>query len=232
MATSLSDFLGISEPRDPLSTMQRRNWIENLKSRFFIWIASGLDAERVRRIHLAEATIAPTATLAPEAAIDNFAGGRERVVIGEHSFIRGHLLTYGHGGAIRIGEWCYVGARCAIWSMNEITIGNRVLIGHDVNIHDGNGHPRIAALRHAHFKHIIEKGHYRSLEDMPGVKSAPIVIEDDVSISFGATILQGVRIGARSIIAPRAYVIQDVPSDVIYTTVPKPVMTPVKLFAR
>src|SRR5437870_8567121 len=134
-----------------------------------------------------DAAFDPTATLAPEGAVENNAGGRDRITVGPHSVILGRLVTYGHGGRIAIGEWCYVGARSEIWSMDAVTIGNRVLIAHDVNIMDGTAHSLDAKQRHAHFRHILERGHPRSAAGMPGVSSAPVVIEDDVWISFGVT---------------------------------------------
>ena len=105
-------------------------------------------------------------------------------------------------------------------------IGNRVLIAHDVNIHDSNAHSRDAGERHQHYRHILEKGHPLSWDDMPGVKSAPIIIEDDVWISFGVTILKGVRIGAGSIITANSIVTKDVPPHVVYRNNIVPVVIP------
>ena len=70
--------------------------------------------------------------------------------------------------------------------------------------------------RHSHFRHIMESGHPRLAKDLPGVSSAPVVIEDDVWISFGAIILKGVRIGAGSVIAAGSIVTEDVPPNVFY----------------
>jgi maltose O-acetyltransferase len=58
------------------------------------------------------------------------------------------------------------------------------------------------------------------------VSSTPIVIEDDVWISFGVTILKGVRIGAGSVIGAGAIVVDDVPPGVLYTCEVRPVMRP------
>jgi len=173
------------------------------------------------------AIIAPTALIGPEGTIENLRGETECISIGAHSYLRGRLLTYGHGGNISIGEWCYVGVRTEIWSMASITIGNRVLIAHDVNIHDGTGHSVDPRERHAHFRHILEKGHPRTNEELPGVSSAPIVIEDDVWISFGATILKGVRIGTGSVIAAGSIVTEDVPPGMLYRCENRAVLTPV-----
>lgn len=173
-------------------------------------------------------TMASTAQLGNDAVIDNIRKGREHICIGEHSYVRGHLITYGHGGEIKIGDWCYVGARSEIWSMDSIHIGNRVLIAHDVNIMDGTAHSADSAERHEHFRHILEDGHPRTWDEMPGVLSAPIVIEDDVWISFGVTILKGVRIGKGSIVAAGSIVTKDVPENVMYRNEVHPVIIPLQ----
>jgi maltose O-acetyltransferase len=184
-----------------------------------------IQKQKVEKVINAE--FAPTATLGPEGVVENFAGGKNQVTVGGHSYVRGRLLTYGHGGQITVGEYCYVGVRSEIWSMNSVTIGNRVLIAHDVNINDGTGHSLDAAERHAHYRYILEKGHPRRQEDLPGVFSAPIVIEDDAWISFGATILKGVTIGKGSVIAANAIVTKDVPPGMFYRCEITPILTPV-----
>lgn len=200
-------------------------FFDRLRRRTFGWINRQLEVER-NRIHAgSHCVLGNGSALLPEAEIGNFAGGPERILIGDRSFIRGRLQTYGHGGQISIGDWCYVGVRCEIWSMDSITIGNRVLIAHDVNIHDGTAHSLNAAERHQHFKDIIERGHPTTWKALPGMNSAPIVIEDDVWISFGVTILKGVRIGAGSVISAGAIVTRDVPPGVIYRCEISPIIS-------
>lgn len=169
-----------------------------------------------------------SAGLGPEAVIDNNRFLPELISIGNNSYCRGRLLLYGHGGQIRIGQYSYVGVRTEIWSMDSITIGDRVLIAHDVNIHDGTAHSLDPGERHEHFINILKTGHPKSWAEVPGLKSSPIVIEDDVWISFGATILKGVKIGARSIISAGAFVIEDVPPDTIYQNKISPTMRQLK----
>jgi acetyltransferase-like isoleucine patch superfamily enzyme len=174
------------------------------------------------------ATLAPSAMIGTEGAIDNILGNPGAVSIGENSYVRGRLITYGHGGRILIGQWCYIGVRSEIWSMNSIEIGDHVLISHDVNIHDGTGHSQNATERHIHYQKILTTGHPRTWEEMPGVDSAPIIIEDDVWISFGVTILKGVRIGKGSIIAAGSIVTHDVPPGMIYRNAITPIMARLK----
>ena len=181
-----------------------------------------LKKERYRQDNFRRmATLAPTATIGPEGTIENYFADPHSVMVGDNSYLRGRLLTYGHGGRITIGDWCYLGVRSEIWSMESIEIGNRVLISHDVNIHDGTAHSQNAAERHQHYRHILEKGHPLSWDNIPGVKSAPIIIEDDVWI----TILKGTRIGAGSIIAANSIVTKDVPPQVVYRNEIVPVIT-------
>jgi maltose O-acetyltransferase len=194
-----------------------------LRHRLANWLLAG---QQISGIGNRNCQLGQGATLGTEASVENIFGLPERICLGKNSFCRGRLLTYGHGGRIAIGDWCYVGVRTEIWSMESIEIGNRVLIAHDVNIHDGTAHSLAPAERHAHFRHIIEKGHPTRAVDLPGIYSAPVVIEDDVWISFGVTILRGVRIGAGSVIAAGSLVTEDVPPNVIYRNCISPVMQP------
>lgn len=141
-------------------------------------------------------------------AVDNFSGNRENIVIGNHCHIRGQLLVYPYAGAIEIGDYCYLGEGSRIWSENCITIGNRVLIAHNVDIHDSNDHPLDYKERHQHYCDILKVGFLPKYN----LCSKPIVIEDDAWIGFGAAIMKGVTIGKGAIVAAHAVVTKDVPS--------------------
>ena len=207
----------------------KRRLITGLKLKLISWLARNLEAHKRGYIH---ASLASTAQIAPEAEIQNPIGDCNRIVVGEHSFIRGKLLTFAQGGTIEIGSYCYVGHRTEIWSMDLVSIGNRVLIAHDVKITDNTAHSLDAKERHKHYKDIIEKGHPESWEDLQGISASPIVIEDDVWISFGVTILKGVRIGAGSVIAANSFVTKDVPPGTLYRCEIKPIMRPLALEER
>ena len=133
---------------------------------------------------------------------------RTHIQIGICSKLLCRLETYRHGGRILIGDYCFVGENTYIWSASEIKIGNRVLISHDVNIHDTNSHSLSAENRHQHFLDIFQTGAKDILED---VETRPIIIEDDAWIGFGSTILKGVTIGRGAVVAARALVTKDVP---------------------
>jgi acetyltransferase-like isoleucine patch superfamily enzyme len=148
----------------------------------------------------------------PSAKIDNICKKSDAIQIGNNTIIGGQLLTFAHGGQIEIGDWCYIGEGTRIWSAESIKIGNRVLISHNVNIHDTNSHPLEAKARHEHFAQIATSGHPTFTKN---ILSAPVIIEDDVWIGFNSIILKGVRIGLGSVVAAGSVVTKDVPSNTI-----------------
>ncbi len=134
-------------------------------------------------------------------------GSARAIIIGAHSRIHGQLLVLAYGGAIRIGEYCFLSEDSRILSSASVPIGNRILISHGADIHDNNSHSLYAQRRHEHFKTILSSGHPTTLEDVP---SAPIFIEDDVWIGFMCTILKGVRVGKGAVIGAGTVVTRDV----------------------
>ena len=169
---------------------------------------------RVRYAHLyRRGEVHPTVRFLRWARILNASGRRSAIRIGPHSTIGGELFTFGHGGEISIGAWCFVGEGTRIWSSSRVRIGDRVLISHNVNIHDTNAHPIDPASRHRHFVAISTAGHPRS---MPDIVAEPVEIGDDAWIGFGSIILKGVRIGARAIIGAGSVVTRDVPEGGVH----------------
>jgi acetyltransferase-like isoleucine patch superfamily enzyme len=159
------------------------------------------------------ADIHKTVVFKPGARIYNIRDQRDAVKVDAHSTIAGELLTFRHGGQIDIGQWCYVGEGTKIWSAEQIRIGNRVLIAHNVNIHDTNSHPLNAQERHRHFVEIVQNGHPATIST---VKSSAIRIGDDSWIGFNSIILKGVNIGEGSIVAAGSIVDKDVPQNSLY----------------
>jgi acetyltransferase-like isoleucine patch superfamily enzyme len=151
----------------------------------------------------------PTARALPHGRVLNPGRQRNSVLVGRHTVLRGELFVFPHAGSIRIGDWCFIGEGSRIWSSASVEIGDRVLISHDVNIHDTNGHPTSAATRHDHFVRIVEKGHPAEWADMT---ARPISIGNDAWIGFGSTILKGSNIGVGAIVAAGSTVNGDVPA--------------------
>jgi len=153
-----------------------------------------------------KAIIDKTAFISGEATIYNNGTDRSNIIIGRGSRIFGDLFTFHHGGAIEIGEDCFLGPTSRIWSAKKIKIGNRVLISHNVNIHDNISHPLDWQERHKEFVDFVNTGVHEKVD----INSREIIIEDDVWIGFNAIILKGVRIGRGAIIGAGSVVVKDV----------------------
>lgn len=102
-----------------------------------------------------------------------------------------------YGYNIEIGNECDINYNCVMLDDNKITIGNNVRIAPNVSFYTVY-HPLDASTR----KNGI-------------ILSKPIIIEDNVWIGGGATILAGVIIGANSIIGAGSVVTKNIPSNVV-----------------
>lgn len=87
-----------------------------------------------------------------------------------------------------------------MWISESLTIGSNVKVGACVLMIDTDSHPIDYEVRRV---------------SNEGVKSAPIVIEDDVWIGAHSIVLKGVTIGARSIIGAGSVVTKSIPADCI-----------------
>ncbi len=94
-------------------------------------------------------------------------------------------------GRIDIGNYVAISPGVRIKSATSVTIGDGCIIAENAYITDADWH-----------------GIYGRI--YPPGDSSPVVLEDDVWISDRATILKGVRIGQRSIVAAGAVVTKDV----------------------
>lgn len=100
------------------------------------------------------------------------------------------------GNEIRVGHNVFVNQNCTFYDLGGLDIGDDVMIGPNVS--------------------LITTGH--SLE--PSQRRAitigkPIVIERNVWIAAGATIIGGVTIGENSVVAAGSVVTKDVPANVL-----------------
>lgn len=140
------------------------------------------------------------------ASIINDRNDPGKIRIGRGTRIWGDLVTFHHGGEIIVGEDCFVGPQTRIWSAKSITIGNRVLIAHNVNVHDNISHPKDWQLRHDEYVEFVRTGIHKTVD----LREESVTIEDDAWIGFNSTILKGVRIGRGAIIGAGSMVLRDV----------------------
>lgn len=128
---------------------------------------------------------------------------RLQVILEGYNTICHHVDIQG-SGTIIFGERSFCGAY-SIFGVNEsITIGSDVMIAQTATIRDTD--------------HAFQRTNRPMLEQ--GIVTSPVVIEDDVWIGHGATILKGVRIGRGSIVAAGAVVTKDVPPFSIVGGIP------------
>ena len=100
----------------------------------------------------------------------------------------------------RVGKNVFINSGCHFQDQGGITIGNGVLIGHNVVL---------ATLNHDF-----------SPKKRSTLHPAPVVIGENVWIGSNATVVPGVTIGNGSIIAAGAVVTKNVPENVVVGGVP------------
>ena len=135
-----------------------------------------------------------------------------RIKIGSNCHIRGKLIILPYAAQISIGNNCYIGEDTRILSGESITIGDNVLISHNVNIIDTNSHELNPMERSQSFIRLLKEGHAK---EKGAVITKSIVIGNNVWINFNSVILKGVKIGDNCIIAPGSILLNDFPSNVL-----------------
>lgn len=116
--------------------------------------------------------------------------------IGEGSVIEAPFHC-AYGRNIHLGDHVFVNVLCTILDCAEVRIGDRVMLGPDVQLYTA-----------AH--HLQAASRIRGLE-----VARPITIGDEAWIGGGAIVLPGVTIGRRAVVGAGAVVTRDVPADTI-----------------
>ncbi|WP_296225962.1 sugar O-acetyltransferase [Ralstonia sp. UBA689] len=98
------------------------------------------------------------------------------------------------GDEIRVGRNVFINQNCTFYDLGGLHIGDDVMIGPNVSIITTS--------------HPLEPSQRRSV-----TIGKPIVIERNVWIAAGATIVGGVTVGENSVVAAGAVVTKDVPSN-------------------
>jgi acetyltransferase-like isoleucine patch superfamily enzyme len=110
-----------------------------------------------------------------------------------------------HGLNVTVGRAVFIGHECAFTGHAAIDIADQVMIAHKVNLVT-DGHPVDPDERRAY------------------ITAKPITIETNVWIGAAATVLQGVTIGAGSVVAAGTVVTHDVPPATLVAGVPATVI--------
>lgn len=136
-------------------------------------------------------------------ALGNIVLGDDITIVNDSKYNRAGVnhptqLVATTGASLTIGN--HVGiSGASIYSAESISIGNHVLIGANSKIYDTDFHPL----------------NFMDRRTSQPSATAAVVIEDDVWLCANVTILKGVTIGARSVIAAGSTVCHDIPPDTL-----------------
>jgi acetyltransferase-like isoleucine patch superfamily enzyme len=162
----------------------------------------------------------------PERWPSNIMVGERTIITGEHPFKRFYStqetgLTLGHDstmlgtqfsvgqqGMVTIGDFCYF-TNAVLLCEATVQIGNHVVIGWNATITDADFHPLSPVLRIQDAMAVSPLGEGW---ERAAFASQPVIIDDDVWIGPGATILKGVHVARGAWIEPGAVVVNDVPA--------------------
>lgn len=100
------------------------------------------------------------------------------------------------GEDIRVGRNVFINQNCTFYDLGGIAIGDDVMIGPNVSLIT-SGHPLEPSQRRAY------------------VLARPIVIERNVWIAAGATVIGGVTVGENAVVAAGSVVTRDVPPNTL-----------------
>ncbi len=134
-------------------------------------------------------------TVVDHGAFFDIKSDRAKVELGNRCQItNGVLFETGYEGEVRLGDGVYVGAYTILNGHGGLEIGDNSLIG---------GHC-----------HLVAGNHIFADPDRPiqeqGFLSKGIVIEEDVWLGGGVTVLDGVRVGKGSVVSAGAVVTRSV----------------------
>lgn len=116
-------------------------------------------------------------------------------------------LAVEHTGTLEIGDRVGISG-AAIYCATGIRIGNDVLLGANCRIYDTDFHPLTALDR---------------LRGNPPL-TAPVAIGNQVWLGANVTVLKGVTIGERTVVAAGSVVVTDLPADCLAGGVPAKVI--------
>ena len=100
------------------------------------------------------------------------------------------------GENIRVGRRVFINQNCTMYDLGGIDIADDVMIGPNVNLITA-GHPIAPSQRRG------------------AITAKPIVIERNVWIAAGVTIIGGVTVGENSVVAAGSVVTRDVPANTL-----------------
>ena len=133
--------------------------------------------------------------------------------LGNHvSCYAGCSFAIGPNGRCKVGDFTLLNG-ALIMAEDRIEIGSHCLVSWNVGIADSDFHPLEPAQRMVDAKALAP--FYQDRPPRPKLRTAPVIIADNVWIGMNATILKGVTIGENSVVAAGSVVTKPVPPNVV-----------------
>lgn len=135
------------------------------------------------------------------------------LVIGDHvSCYAGCSFAVGENGTCTVGDFTLLNG-ALVMAQERVEIGSHCLISWQVGIADSDFHPLDPVERRRDAEALAP--YLRDRPSRPSLRSAPVVICDNVWIGMNATLLKGVTIGENSVVAAGSVVSKDVPPNTV-----------------
>jgi acetyltransferase-like isoleucine patch superfamily enzyme len=135
------------------------------------------------------------------------------IILGNHvSCYAGCSFAIGTAGRCKVGDFTLLNG-ALIMAEENIEIGSHCLISWNVGIADSDFHPLEPAQRLVDAKALAP--FYKDRPARPALRTAPVIIADNVWIGMNAVILKGVTIGENSVVAAGSVVTKSVSANTI-----------------
>jgi acetyltransferase-like isoleucine patch superfamily enzyme len=135
------------------------------------------------------------------------------VVLGDHvSCYAGCSFAIGEKGSCTVGNFTLMNG-ALIMAEERIEIGSYCLISWNVGIADSDFHPLEPAQRRVD-AHALAP-FFKDRPPRPPLRTAPVIISDNVWIGMNAVILKGVTIGENSVVAAGSVVSKSVSPNTV-----------------
>lgn len=135
------------------------------------------------------------------------------VVFGDHvSCYAGCSFSIGENGSCTVGDFTLLNG-ALIMCEERIEIGSHCLISWNVGLADSDFHPLDPKQRWADAEALAPYNPQRVAR--PPLRTAPVIIKDNVWIGMNATVIRGVTIGENSVVGAGSVVTKDVPPNVV-----------------
>jgi len=143
---------------------------------------------------------------------------RNFIHIGNNSVVEANFVFENKNGFVKVGDRSFLGGGTTFICINNIEVGDDVMISWGCTIIDNNAHSLESSKRKddvLDWKKGLDEDKIGVYKKWNVVKSAPILIKDKAWIGFNVIVLKGVTIGIGAVVGAGSIVTKDVPDYAI-----------------